>query len=48
MTLIICLFILFLNNGTFLNLLQQQNIAVVDGLVVILDAGRVAVLSAAH
>ena len=32
----------------FLNLLQQQNIAVVDGLVVILDADRVAVLAVAH
>ena len=27
-------FILFLNYGTFLNLLQQRNVAVVDGLVV--------------
>ena len=29
------LVILFLNNGTFLNLFQQHNVAVVDGLVVI-------------
>ena len=34
MTLIVCLFILFLNTGTVLNLLQQRNVAVVDGLVV--------------
>ena len=32
MTLIVCLFIIFLNNGTFLNLPQQCNVAVVDGL----------------
>ena len=35
MTLIVCLFILLLNNGTFLNLLQQRNFAVVDGLIVV-------------
>ena len=35
MTLIICLFILFLYNRTFLNLLQQPNVAVVDGLTVL-------------
>ena len=34
MTLIVCLFIIFLSNRTFLNLLQQRNVAVVDGLVV--------------
>ena len=38
MTLIVCLFVLFLNNGTSLNLLQQRNIAVVDGLVVEADS----------
>ena len=37
MTLILCLFILFQNNRMFLNLLQQQNVAVVDGLVVSKD-----------
>ena len=35
MTLILCIFILIVNNGTFLNLVQQQNVAVVDGLVVV-------------
>ena len=34
MTLIVCLLILFVNNGTFLDLLQQRNVAVVDRLVV--------------
>ena len=38
MTLIVCLFVLFLNNGTSLNLLQQGTIAVVDGLVVEADS----------
>ena len=33
MALIVCLFI-FLKNGTILNLRQQRNVAVVDGLVV--------------
>ena len=33
-TLNVCLFISFLNNVMFLNLLQQRNVAVVDGLVV--------------
>ena len=28
MTLIVCLFIIFLNNGTILNLHQQRNVAV--------------------
>ena len=33
MTLIVCLLMIFLNNGTFLNLLKQRNVAVVDGLL---------------
>ena len=34
MTLIVCLFISFQNNEMFLNLLQQRNVAVLDGFVV--------------
>ena len=37
MTLIVYLFIIFLNNGTFPNLLQQRNFAVVNGLIVTYD-----------
>ena len=33
-TLIVCHFILFLNKGMSLNLLQQRNVAVVDGFIV--------------
>ena len=40
MTLIVCLFILFLNNRAFLNLLQQQNVAIVDGLVASVKISR--------
>ena len=34
MTLIVCLFLIFLNNGTLLNMHQQRNVAVVNVLIV--------------